>query len=103
MIWWFLILIIVSALWVLSFYFRSKKPEILDANQSNIERSKNKLLELETDFTNGNISKEDFDKSKVEIEEALSLDLEETNVWKNRDTKSDYIVYFSLIFLGLFP
>ncbi len=102
MIWWFLILIIVSALWILNFYFRSKKPEILDANQSNIELSKNKLLELETDFTNGNISKEDFDKSKVEIEEALSLDLEETNVWKNRDTKSDYIVYFSLIFLGLF-
>jgi cytochrome c-type biogenesis protein CcmH len=102
MIWWFLILIIVSSLWVLSFYFKSKKPEILDANQSNIELSKNKLLELETDFTNGNISKEDFDKSKVEIEEALSLDLEEINEWKNRDTKSDFIVYFSLIFLGLF-
>ena len=102
MIWWFLILFIVSALWILNFYFRSKKPETLDANQSNIELSKNKIHELENDLSNGNISKEDFEKSKIEIEEALSLDLEEVYEWKTRDIKSDYIVYFSLIFVGLF-
>ncbi|OOZ37334.1 c-type cytochrome biogenesis protein CcmI [Solemya velesiana gill symbiont] len=69
------LLILVAILFIAPSLLRSHQTLTQNRNQQNVVIAQERLSEIETDLANGVISQEQFEKTKLELEQALLLDL----------------------------
>ena len=68
-------LVLVALAIIAPSLLRSRKVITPDRNQQNVVIAQERLAELETDLSNGVLSQEQFEQTKLELEQALLLDL----------------------------
>jgi cytochrome c-type biogenesis protein CcmH len=74
--WIIVAVLIVAAVGILApALLRSRQSLSSDRNQQNVVIAQERLSELEADLANGVLSQDQFDQAKVELEQALLLDL----------------------------
>ncbi|OQX37639.1 MAG: c-type cytochrome biogenesis protein CcmI, partial [Candidatus Sedimenticola endophacoides] len=67
--------IVVALAMVAPSLLRGRRAMGIDRNQQNVVIAQERLVELETDLANGVIDREQFEQTKLELEQALLLDL----------------------------
>lgn len=71
-----LVMLLIGVAWILPPLVRPERRPVGGREEQNIEIARERLLWLETEFSSGAIEKEQYDRSRLEIEEILASDLE---------------------------
>jgi cytochrome c-type biogenesis protein CcmH len=79
MIWGYAIAMMMMALIIilLPLWRRPMEQVTLDSNTANVAVLKEQLQELEADFSNGNMSEEQYDRARIDLEAAVAVDLDD--------------------------
>jgi len=74
-----IILFVIVVGVIVFFIYNPPKTNNIDNNNSNVEIGKQKLIELKNDLSQGFITLNNYDKSKLEIEQNLAIELENSH------------------------
>jgi len=78
MIWWIAAAMLIVALIILIYpLWRTRNLATLDSNTANVAVLKDQLQELEADFANGNMTEEQYDGARIDLEASVAADLVE--------------------------
>jgi len=79
MIWGYAIAMMLIALIIilLPLWLRPGQQVTLDSNTANVAVLKEQLQELEADFSNGNMSEDQYDRARIDLEAAVAVDLDD--------------------------
>ena len=78
MIWWIAAAMLIVALIILIYpLWRNRSLVTLDSNTANVAVLKDQLQELEADLANGNMTEDQYDRARIDLEAAVAADLEE--------------------------
>ncbi|MCW8964111.1 MAG: c-type cytochrome biogenesis protein CcmI [Gammaproteobacteria bacterium] len=78
MIWWIAAAMLIVALIILiTPLWRTRNLATLDSNTANVAVLKDQLQELEADFANGNMTEEQYDGARIDLEASVAADLVE--------------------------
>jgi cytochrome c-type biogenesis protein CcmH len=78
MIMWFILMIAVSAVWLVWFLKHPLKSNLFNLEKSNVELGKQKQAELEQDLSQNLIDESEFNQAKQEITQTLAIELNQT-------------------------
>lgn len=95
---WFIAMLLISLIWIGWFFYRPIKINKNNLDNLNTIIAKQKLQELESDLSQGNINKTLFDQAKKDISITLANELEEEKPLIKNSKHS----YLSLIFILCF-
>lgn len=73
-------LVLLALAFVVPVMFRKHELEVDTRDQLNIRIAKDRLAELRQDLDSGNITQQDFDQAREELEKTLALDLTQKDV-----------------------
>jgi cytochrome c-type biogenesis protein CcmH len=76
---WFILMLVISALWLSWFLYRPLKTSAFNLEKSNIALGRQKQTELEQDLQNNLIDEQVFEQAKDEIVQTLSVEIEQTH------------------------
>jgi len=81
MIWGYAIAMLIVALIIilLPLWRRPVRQVTLDSNTANVAVLKEQLQELEADFSNGNMSEEQYDRARIDLEATVAADLDDAS------------------------
>ncbi|MET0086984.1 MAG: c-type cytochrome biogenesis protein CcmI [Sedimenticola sp.] len=79
------VLILIAIAFLAPALLRTRQTMVLDRNQQNVVIAQERLSELEADLANGVLDQDQFQQSKLELEQALILDLSEDDEGGSKD------------------
>ena len=102
---WFVLMIGMSASWLIWFLYRPLQGNDFNLQKSNIALGKQRQKELEQDLEGGLIDAQSFSQARDEITQTLAVELNQTtdNSFANNQSQNNYGSFaFVLIFLSVF-
>ncbi len=98
---WFVLMLVISVLWLIWFLYRPLKSNTLNLENSNIALGRQKKEELEQDLQSNLIDEQAFEQAKDEIVQTLSIEIEQINdiIDNTQQSIPIWLIVLILVFL----